>query len=102
MVGPPPEPRVWDLARTDRGALVREHQDLLSEHSVVSCPAGGHTVNANGAGLNWTDISCLHYLRSEPGRERGVLLCWINDQAPRYYHLWVDMHTNLRRARWSL
>ena len=36
--------------------------DLLSEHNVVSCPAGGHTVNANGPGLNWTDISCLHCL----------------------------------------
>jgi hypothetical protein len=34
--------------------------DLLSEHNVIGCPAGGVTVNANGAGLGWSDINCSH------------------------------------------
>ena len=34
--------------------------DLLSEHNVVECPAGGTTVNANGPQHNWTDIRCSH------------------------------------------
>ena len=34
--------------------------DLLSEHNVIDCPAGGVIVNNNGASKPWTDFNCSH------------------------------------------
>eukprot|EP00729_Bicosta_minor_P004002 gene4002-27673_t len=40
--------------------------DLISEHNIIDCPVGGTTINANGKGLNWTDVRCDHGCLTRP------------------------------------